>query len=246
MYKDKKIIAIIPARGGSKGLPGKNIKPLLGKPLIGWTIEQAKACEYIDEIFVSTDSSEIAGVAEQFGVSVPSLRPAELAADTSSSIDVITYTIDLLENPATQCGEKGKKFDILVLLEATSPLRDTEDINSAIRILVETEEAESIVGICRIENVHPDFLMYKDQKNFIKPYGKNEFVFKRRQDLDNLYFFEGSLYISYIKALVNKRSFYHEKTLGYEVPKYKSFEVDDIVDFKIIEALMAAKKNNEI
>lgn len=96
MYKGKKILAIIPARGGSKGLPGKNIKPLCGKPLIGWTIEQAKACEYIDEIFVSTDSQEIADVAENFGVKVPSLRPQELASDTASSMDVILYTLNLL------------------------------------------------------------------------------------------------------------------------------------------------------
>jgi len=239
MYNNKKILAVIPARGGSKGLPGKNIKPLLGRPLIGWTIEQAKACEYIDEIFVSTDSKEIAEVAEQFGISVPSLRPVELATDTASSIDVITYTIDLLENA-------GKKFDILVLLETTSPLRDAEDINCAIRTLIETEGAESIVGICKTENAHPDFLVHKEHSNFIKPYQKNDFIFKRRQEIGNLYFFEGTLYISYIEALKAKRSFYHEKALGYEVPKYKSFEVDDMVDFKIIEALMAAKRNNEI
>jgi len=238
MYNGKTILAIIPARGGSKGLPGKNIIKINGKPLIGWTIEQAKACEFIDEIFLSTDSEEIAKVAEQFGITVPSLRPIELASDTASSIDVIIYTIDLLK--------KSKEFDIVILLEATSPLRDIEDISCALKILIETEGAESIVGICKTENAHPDFLVHKDNRNFIRPYGKNEFIFKRRQELDNLYFFEGSLYISYIKTLINRKTFYHEKALGYEMPKYKSFELDDIVDFKIIEALMIAKKNNEI
>ena len=125
MYKDKKILAIIPARGGSKGLPGKNVKPLLGKPLIGWTIEQALTSKYIDEIFVSTDSREIADVAETFGVQVPDLRPEELANDTASSMDFILYTLHLLE-------KRGKNFSYIVLLEPTSPLRDVMDIDYAI------------------------------------------------------------------------------------------------------------------
>lgn len=148
MYKDKKILAIIPARGGSKGLPGKNIKPLLGKPLIGWTIEQALTSKYIDEIFVSTDSREIADVAETFGVQVPDLRPEELANDTASSMDFILYTLHLLE-------KRGKNFSYIVLLEPTSPLRDVMDIDYAIEKLVTIEEAESIVGVCKTEAVHP-------------------------------------------------------------------------------------------
>jgi N-acylneuraminate cytidylyltransferase/CMP-N,N'-diacetyllegionaminic acid synthase len=239
MYSEKKILAIIPARGGSKGLPGKNIKVLNGKPLIGWTIEQAKNCKYIDEIFVSTDSKEIAAISEEFGINIPSLRPAEFAQDTSSSIDVIIYTINLLE-------KRGKYFDLVMLLEATSPLRDSEDLEYALKMLVDTDEAESIVGVSRTENAHPAFLVSVAAKNFIKPYGKNEFIFKRRQEIDDLYFFEGSLYISYVKALKERKGFYHEKTLGFRMPKYKSFEIDDIVDFKIVEALMIAKQNKEI
>lgn len=134
----------------------------------------------------------------------------------------------------------------MILLEVTSPLREVEDLHQAIRILTETEGAESIVGICKVENVHPNFLAHKHETKFITPYKKNMFIFKRRQEIEDLYFFEGSLYISYINAFVNKKSFYHDKTLGYEVPKYKSFEVDDIIDFKIIETLMLAKINNDI
>jgi N-acylneuraminate cytidylyltransferase/CMP-N,N'-diacetyllegionaminic acid synthase len=239
MYNGKRILAIIPARGGSKGLPGKNIKMLNGKPLIGWTIEQAKNCGYIDEIFVSTDSREIAAVGEEFGIKISSLRPAELARDSSSSIDVILYTINLLE-------QEKEEFDIILLLEATSPLRDSEDLENALKMLVDTDGAESIVGISRTENAHPTFLVSIGERNFIRPYGKSEFIFKRRQEIDDLYFFEGSLYISYVDSLKKRKSFYHEKTLGFEMPKYKSFEVDDIVDFKIIEALMKAKQSKEI
>ena len=122
MYNNKKILAIIPARGGSKGLPGKNIKPLCGKPLIGWSIEQAQASEYIDEIFVSTDSSEIAAVAESFGVKVPFLRPSELATDTSPSSAFVLHTINYYRS-------KGHEFDYILLLEPTSPLRKKGDID---------------------------------------------------------------------------------------------------------------------
>lgn len=239
MYKDKKILAIIPARGGSKGLLKKNIRSLCGKPLIAWSIEQSKDSKYIDEIFVSTDSLEIADIAEKFGVKVPELRPDELAQDTSTSMDVILYTIDLME-------KQGKTFDIIAMVEATSPLRESSDLDFAIEKLINTENAESIVGVSKTEGAHPDFLAYKKESDFIKPFGKDEFVFKRRQEIEDLYFFEGSLYISYLTSLKERKSFYHNKTLGYEMPKYKSFEVDDIVDFKVIEALMTAKQKNEI
>lgn len=236
MYNNNKILAIIPARGGSKGLPGKNIRPLLGKPLIGWTIEQAKASQYIDELFVSTDSQEIADIAEQFGVKVPSLRPAELSADKSPSSEFIIYTLELLKS-------EGRNFDIFVLLEPTSPLRDVEDIDKSISMLINNADAESIIGVSKIEDKHPDFLVLLENR-FIRSY-TNAYSVKRRQDLDDLYFFEGSVYASKVDAYLKNRTFIHKNTLGYVVPKYKSFEVDDIVDFKIIEALMTAKNNSE-
>jgi N-acylneuraminate cytidylyltransferase/CMP-N,N'-diacetyllegionaminic acid synthase len=240
LYKNKRILALIPARGGSKGLPGKNIRMLNGKPLIEWTIELAKACDYIDEIFVSTDSKEIADLAEKCGVPVPSLRPVELAEDTSSSIDVILYTINFLKNIY------GKSFDILILLQVTSPIRDVEDLKLALKLLIETTAAKSIVGICKTEHAHPDFLACLKGNKFIRPYGKEKFFCKRRQEIQDLYFFNGSLYLSYINTLIEKKSFYHEQTLGYEMPKYKSFDIDDIIDFKINEALMTARENKEL
>lgn len=237
MYKDKKILAIIPARGGSKGLPKKNIKPLLGKPLIGWTIEQAKSCKYIDEIFVSTDCPEIAEVAEHFGVKVPNLRPEELANDSSSSMSVLLYTIELLE-------KQGKTFDYVIMLEPTSPLRESKDLELAVEKLFSVEEAESIVGVCKVEAVHPAFLVGL-KGEFIEPYANKAYKVIRRQELDELYFFEGSLYISKTESLKKRENFYHEKCLPYVVPKWKSFEVDDEVDFCIIEALMKLKHSDE-
>jgi N-acylneuraminate cytidylyltransferase/CMP-N,N'-diacetyllegionaminic acid synthase len=232
MYREKKILAIIPARGGSKGLSRKNIKLLLGKPLIGWTIEQAKACEYIDEIFVSTDSIEIAQVAEQFGVSVPELRPAKLADDTATSASFVIYTIEKLR-------KEGKFFDYIILLEPTSPLREVEDIYKSIEILLSVSEAEGIVGVCRVESDHPDFLVEIDN-NFLKPYRETMNVI-RRQDLNQLYYFEGTIYLSKIETFLEKKTFYHSKTLPYIVPKWKAFEIDDSEDWFIVESILEHK-----
>ena len=232
MYNKKKILAIIPARSGSKGLLGKNIKPLLGKPLIGWTIEQAKASRYITEIFVSTDSREIADIAETFGVSVPELRPAELASDTATSASFVIYTIEKLR-------KEDKVFDYILLLEPTSPLREVEDIDKSIEILLSAPEAESIVGVCRVESSHPEFLV-EINNNFLTQYKETTNIV-RRQELSQLYFFEGTLYLSKIDTFLDKKTFYHSKTLPYIVPKWKAFEVDDSDDWFIIEAILEHK-----
>ena len=214
-----RVLAIIPARRGSKGLPGKNIKPLCGKPLIGWTIEQARASKHITEIFVSTDSREIADVAESFGVSVPELRPAELASDTASSASFILYTLEKLQR-------EGQEFDYIVLLEPTSPLREVEDIDRSIELLAADSRADSIVGVCKTECAHPVFLT-RIEEGLLRPYiGDMEAV--RRQELDELYFFE-------------KKAFYHDKTLPYLVPKWKAFEIDDSEDWFIIESILKNK-----
>ncbi len=238
MYKNKKILAIIPARGGSKGLPGKNIKELCGKPLIAWSIEQAKASKYIDEIFVSTDSREITDVAEQFGIYVPFLRPEELAKDTSPSSEFITHTIEYFRN-------KGVEYDYILLLEPTSPLRDIEDIDNGIKILINNKNAKSIVGVCKSEETHPAFLVNISKNGFLKPY-LDKMTVKRRQDLDDIFFFEGSLYISDVSYFLKEQTFYHSKTLPFIFEKYKSFEVDDLVDFYIIEKLMELKLKKKL
>lgn len=238
MYKGKKILAIIPARGGSKGLPGKNIRPLLGKPLIGWSIEQAQQSKYIDEIFVSTDSQEIADVAESFGVKVPELRPSELAVDTAPSSAFITYTIEKYK-------KAGLIFDYIILLEPTSPLREIDDINKSIEMLINNSDFDSIVGVCKAEDVHPSFMVTLGENNKLVPY-ENEMKTLRRQELKEVYFFEGTVYVSKCDAFLNKKAFYHDKTLPYIVPKWKSPEVDDIVDFITIEAILNAKNKGII
>ncbi len=235
------VLFLIPARGGSKGLPGKNTLPMLGKPLVAWTIETALAvAEKINgRVVVSTDSQEIADVALQFNAEVPFMRPLELATDTSTSIDVVLHALAYFENV-------GEEFDYVCMLEATSPQRDDQDILSAFNLLQHTEAAESVVGICRTESGNPAFLALKNKEHFITSYAGENFIFKRRQEIDDVYFFEGSMYISKVTALRQRKTFYHEKTLGFEMPKWKSFEIDDLVDFMLIETLMKAKEEGTL
>lgn len=235
MISEKKIIAIIPARGGSKGLPGKNIKELCGKPLIAWTVEAGLRSQYIDEVVVSTDTQEIASIALKYGASVPFYRPADLSSDTSTSFDVVKHALSYYKK------ELNKEFDYIVMLEPTSPLRDTLDIDSAIEQLLSNDQASSIVGICKTESQNPAFLAKKNNDNFLVGYENKDMRVMRRQEINEVYFFEGSVYISDVKTLLTRKTFYHEYTLGYEVPKWKSPEIDDIEDFVIIEALMKYK-----
>lgn len=231
------ILFVIPARSGSKGLPGKNIRPIAGKPLIAWSVEaaaQAAASIGNCDVIVSTDSAEIAEVAKQHGASAPFLRPAELANDTAASIDVMLHVLDFME-------QSGKQYDYLAMIEPTSPQRDAQDLVGAYNQLKTTTGAESIVGVCRTESCHPLFLT-KLNNGFLEPYENKTYKVYRRQEINAVYFFEGSMYISRVSSLKKRKSFYHEKTLGYEMPKWKSFEIDDLTDLVIIESLLNARK----
>jgi len=235
MIKRRRVIAIIPARGGSKGLPGKNIRTLCGKPLIAWSVEAGLASRYIDEVMVTTDSEEIALIAREFGASVPFLRPAELANDTASSIAVIRHVIEYYEK------NMREYFDYTVLLEPTSPLRETVDIDNAIEKLLNSSEARAIVGICKTESQNPAFLIKKKLDEFLVGYEDPDMKVLRRQEIGDVYFFEGSVYASETSTLLEKSTFYHDKTIGYEFPKWKSIEIDDLDDFIMAEALMNYK-----
>ena len=235
-YRDKTFLGIIPARGGSKGLTGKNTRLLCGKPLIGWSIEAGLKSRYLDEVVVTTDDPAIRKVALKYGAQAPFLRPKALATDKSTTIDALKHTVDFYRK------NLGKCFDYLVLLEPTSPLREISDIDEPIRRLLAQPSAQAIVGICRAEASHPAFLMLKNTARFLKGYQKKKISSLRRQDIDSVYFPEGTIYVSEIKTLFDKKTFYHEKTLGYEVPRWKSPEVDEIHDLVMIEALMKYRK----
>ncbi|MCS7244076.1 MAG: acylneuraminate cytidylyltransferase family protein [Candidatus Calescibacterium sp.] len=222
MIDNKKILCIIPARGGSKRLPRKNVKPLLGKPLISWTIEQAKRSKYIDRIIVSTEDEEIAKISEQHGIYIPFLRPVELAQDNTPTINVIEHVINKLE----------KKPDIIVLLEPTSPIRKKTDVDNMIHKLLERyDDFDSIVSIGEIHLEKPN-LALKIQGEYIKKY------------IDDLptneksFFPYGVSYISKTSTLLQQKTFLQKRTTFYILERYQCYEIDDIYDFICIESIM--------
>lgn len=235
MIKDQKIIAIIPARGGSKGLPGKNIKPLSGLPLISWTIKSAQNSRYIDEIFVTTDSSEIAGISDKYGIKVPFLRPDELAKDTSSSMDVVEHVINYYET-------QNQHFDFIILLEPTSPLRKKNDIDNAIEKLMENEDADGIVSVGEVHMEHPLIVKRINEKNLLEPYILNKDKIYQRQQADKAYFPYGVIYLIKTKVFKEKKAFYTENIIPYFIERWQNYEVDDIYDFLCIESILEEKK----
>ena len=230
MYQNKTFLAIIPARSGSKGLVDKNIKIINSKPLMAWSIEAGLKSKYIDRLIVSTDSEKYAKIAKNFGAEVPFIRPAEISTDKSSRIDVIRHSLE----------EVGESYDYIVFLEPTSPLTTERDIDAAIEQLFLEKNAEAIVGVSLSEAAHPNFLVELNNGflGFISKDQKSSVV--RRQDLEDFYFYDGSLYISEVDKYL-KKELYHEKTLGYVTSKWKSLEIDDIYDFVMVGAIMQYK-----
>lgn len=231
MYYNKKILAIIPARGGSKGLPGKNIKPLLGKPLIGWTIEQAQASQYIDEIYVSTDSEEIAAVANSFGVSVPELRPEVLAGDQVTSAAVVLHILDKLK-------KEDKEFDYFMLLEPTSPLRKNDDLDLAIQIAIQNPTKSGVTSIGEVHMEHPLIVKKIDADGKMTPYIDTTTKINQRQQTDKAYFPYGVVYLVKVEDFIQNNQFYGENTIPYIIERWQCYEMDDIYDFLAIEAIL--------
>jgi N-acylneuraminate cytidylyltransferase/CMP-N,N'-diacetyllegionaminic acid synthase len=232
MINDKKILSVIPARGGSKGLLKKNIKQLAGKPLVQWPIDAANNSSYIDRVIVSTDDIEIAEIAKNCGAELPFMRPSHLAEDTSSTYSVIEHAINQLK-------KNNEDFDYIILLEPTSPLTTHKDIDNAIKTLDrKSDVADSIVGVSKVESTHPIFDVIINEKGFCEPYLGKQLHNVRRQDIDEVFFHDGTLYISKLKQYLENKTFYNKNTLPYLTPKWKSFEVDDIVDFLCIEAIL--------
>lgn len=233
MIDDQSVLAIVPARGGSKGLPGKNKRRLRGKPLVAWPIGVALGAVSVDKTICTTDDPEIRDIALSYGAHAPFLRPAHLASDTATSIDAILHAVDYL-------AENGEQYDYVVVLEPTSPLTTSSDVETALAMLrARRDAADSIVGISRVESTHPEYDVRLGKDGLISPFMASNFKsLKRRQEIEELHFLEGSLYITATTALRANRSFYHDRTLGYEVPRWKSVEIDELVDFLFVETLL--------
>jgi CMP-N,N'-diacetyllegionaminic acid synthase len=231
MINGKKILAIIPARGGSKGLPGKNIRPMCGKPLIAWTVEAAAKSRYLDCAVVSTDSAEIAEAARAAGGYVPFLRPDEFATDKASSYDVIRHALAYLSE------HTQRQFDYVVLLEPTSPLREDDDIDKMLeQLLARSDEFDSIISIGEVGE-HPS-IMKKCVGETLVPYSAELVQTTRRQDNDAAYFPYGVAYIAKTEVLLAENTFYTRRCMAYRIQRYQNFEIDDIYNFLCVESVM--------
>lgn len=228
--KDK-IIAIIPARSGSKGLANKNIKELNGKPMIAYTIEAAKKSDIFETIMVSTDSSEYADIAKKYGAEVPFLRENNLSNDDSKISDVI---IDILE----KYKKIGKTFDYLILLQPTSPLRDEKEIINAYNSLKE-KNANSIIGVCEVEH-SPLWMNVLEKDNSMDSFIKN--INKNRQELNKYYRINGAIYLTKVTYYEQHKNFYEKNSFAYIMSREKSVDIDTYLDFKFAEFLMNFKK----
>lgn len=231
MIADKRAIAIVPARGGSKGLPGKNIRELCGKPLVAWSIEQARRSRLLDTVLVTTDSPEIAEVARRYGGEVPFLRPAELASDHASTYDVIRHALSHYRD------REGLEFDYTVLLEPTSPLREDDDIDRMLRMLNERrDEFDAIVSVGQVGE-HPSIIkrLVDDR---VEPFCPELVMSARRQDSEPAYFPFGVAYIAKTAALLKENTFYARRCMGFTIKRYQNYEIDDIHDWVCVEGVM--------
>ena len=222
-----KIISIIPARGGSKGIPRKNIKLLNGKPLISYFIDASNSCSLIDETYVSTEDGEISEISKGNNAEVIE-RPDELAGDDSSSIDVILHVLDYLE-------DKGELPDLFVLLQPTSPLRTSEDIEASINSFLESD-CDSLVSVCKLD--HRSLLNFSLEDGFLVQNNNESLFNSRRQDMPSYYSLNGAIYITTPGFIRKNRSFYSDKTIPHVMSKEKSIDIDTSFDFKLAEFLL--------
>ena len=231
-----KVLALVPARIGSKRLPKKNIKTLFGKPLIAWTIETAKKSNYIHKIVVSTDDPKIAKIAKKYGAEIPFIRPAEISGDDALSIDVAIHAISNLP-----------KFDWLLLLQPTSPLRSVIDIDNIFKFC-KNYNASSAASVYKLDiqdnekKINPN-LLYNINKDFKLNKFKSIFDKSIKKNLSNIYSLNGAIFLVKIDWLLKHKTFVNKDTIGFVMPKERSQDIDTIEDWKSVEKIVKGLNN---
>lgn len=224
------VLAIIPARKGSKGLPGKNIKLLLGRPLVEWSILQARASSRVSVVHVSTDDEATADLSRAAGADVPYLRPDRLATDEATTYSAIEYALDFY-------AEHGREFGYVVLVEPTSPLRRPDDIDRAVGLLIDSsDDFDSLVTIGQVHE-HPSIMKRLDDPRVL-PWAPGSDSSARRQDLEPAWFPYGVAYVAKTKALRERQTFHTERCMGMPLERFQAYEIDDALDFLCVEAVM--------
>lgn len=225
------VLALITARGGSKGLPGKNVLFAAGKPLVAWTVEAALSAECVDRVVLSSDDDEIMAAARAAGCEVPFRRPVHLASDVATSIDVVLHALDQLQG-----------YEYVVLLQPTSPLRTAADIDAAFELMLE-RAAPSCVSVCEADQ--SPYWMYRmtDDKRLQRLLPEIDGI-TRRQDLPPIYVLNGAIYISRIDWLRVNRSLVGSETVAYLMPKERSLDIDSAEDFDVFKSKIEGVKNS--
>jgi CMP-N,N'-diacetyllegionaminic acid synthase len=228
MLKEKSFLGIIPARGGSKRLPKKNILNLNGKPLIAWTIEAGLQSKYIDKVIVTSDDDEILDVSKKYN-SDTIKRPNELATDTSTTFDAIKHTIENIEN-----------YDFIVLLQPTSPLRNSKHLDQAIELL-EHKKANSIISVCKMEH-NPLWSNTLPPDQNMDGFLKDNIIGQRSQDLNQYYRLNGAIYIVKTAELLKQKTlFIKNSVFAYEMDILDSIDIDEALDFEFAEFIVKKK-----
>ena len=223
MFNGKRILALIPARGGSKGIKDKNITHLCGKPLIAYSVACGMQSKYVDSVVVTTDSEKIAEVARQYGAWVPFLRPPELASDTAKTLDAVLHAVKSL-------AEMGEQYDAVLLLQPTQPLRTSEDVDGAIEAYF-AQGCEDLVSVSQVSD-HPILIRTVEGGRL-----KNLLPFSstcRRQDMPAYYLVNGCIYINAIERL-NENTSFNDNPIPYIMKKSHSVDIDEPIDLQVAE-----------
>lgn len=226
-----KILVIIPARGGSKGIPHKNIKPLNGKPLIYYTIDCARAICTDDDICVSTDDEEIISVVEQYGLKVPFVRPDELATDTAGTYEVLLHALNYYE-------QQGKHYDVVMLLQNTSPFRTAEHVKEALKLY--TSDVDMVVSVKECP-ANPYYCVFEEDNNGFLHVCKGDGNIFRRQDAPKVYEYNGAIYIMNAETLKATHMHKMQKRVKYVMDEMSSFDLDTMTDWNIAESIIKEK-----
>jgi CMP-N,N'-diacetyllegionaminic acid synthase len=230
MIDGQRVLAVIAARGGSKGLPRKNVLPLGGQPLVAWSVRAAQSSRLIDRCLVSTDDAEIAAAARAAGGDVPFLRPAALADDTAAIEDVVLHALDFAE------AEAGQAYDLVVLLQATSPLRIAEDIDQTLACCLQHDAPTAIAVVPSAKSPYWSFGLDGAQRltRLFAPPSSGE----RRQALPQTYLPSGAVYVARVAWFRDHRRFVAEATVGHIIPPERAVDIDTRLDFTLCEALL--------
>jgi len=236
--KKHRILGVIPARGGSKTIPRKNVKSLLGRPLIAYTIVPALKSKMLSRVIVSSDNDEIIRVARRYGADVPFVRPKKLATDLVLALDVMKHAVLEAEK------QEGRKYDYAVMLQPTTPLRTTEDIDCALAKLVETK-ADSVISVVGVGPIHP-MRMKRIVNDKLVDYTKEGVENMPKELLPPIYIRNGAIYAVKRDILVEKNSFKGNDCRPYQMPEERSVNIDSQMDFLLAEAVMRKMKWNHI